>query len=44
MVGTSRESIGRVLAKFSEEGIIEIHGRNILINEMVKLEKISKYG
>jgi CRP-like cAMP-binding protein len=44
MVGTSRESIGRVLAKFSGEGIIEIHGRNIIINDMLKLKKISRYG
>jgi CRP-like cAMP-binding protein len=44
MVGTSRESTGRVLAKFKGEGIISIHGKNIVINDMEKLEKISKYG
>ncbi|MFA5817838.1 MAG: Crp/Fnr family transcriptional regulator [Bacteroidales bacterium] len=44
MVGTSRESTGRVLAKFQCEGIIGIHGRNIIINDIVKLEKISRYG
>jgi CRP-like cAMP-binding protein len=44
MVGTSRENTGRVLAKYSREGIIEIHGRNIIINDMLKLEKISRYG
>jgi CRP-like cAMP-binding protein len=44
MVGTSRESTGRVLAKFSIEKIIEIHGKNIIINDMDKLEKISRYG
>jgi CRP-like cAMP-binding protein len=44
MVGTSRENTGRVLAKYSREGIIEIHGRNIIINDMPKLEKISRYG
>jgi CRP-like cAMP-binding protein len=44
MVGTSRESTGRVLAKFKAEGIIDIHGRNIIVNDMTKLEKISKYG
>lgn len=44
MVGTSRESTGRVLARYQDEGIIEIHGKNIRINDMAKLEKISKYG
>lgn len=44
MVGTSRESAGRVLAKFTGEGLIEIHGKNIIINDLIKLEKISKYG
>jgi CRP-like cAMP-binding protein len=44
MVGTSRESTGRALAKFRVEGIIAIHGRNIIINDMAKLEKISRYG
>jgi len=44
MVGTTRESIGRVFAKFKTEGIIDLHGRNLRINDMAKLEKISKYG
>jgi CRP-like cAMP-binding protein len=44
MVGTSRESTGRVLARFSAEKIIEIHGKNVIINDMAKLEKISRYG
>jgi len=44
MVGTSRESTGRVLAKFVGESIIGISGRNIIINDMIKLEKISRYG
>ena len=44
MVGTSRESTGRVLAKFQGEGIIGMHGKNITIHDPVKLEKISKYG
>jgi CRP-like cAMP-binding protein len=44
MVGTSRESTGRVIAKFKSEGIISIHGKNIVINDLEKLEKISKYG
>jgi CRP-like cAMP-binding protein len=44
MVGTSRESAGRVLSKFNNEGIIKISGRKIAINDMRKLEKISKLG
>jgi len=44
MVGTSRESTGRVLSKFSEEGIIDITGRNVTINNHGKLEKISRFG
>jgi CRP-like cAMP-binding protein len=44
MVGTSRESAGRIFSKFSTEGIIKVHGRNIVINDMQKLEKISRYG
>jgi len=44
MVGTSRESTGRVLSKFSEERIIEIAGRNIIINDFARLEKISRFG
>jgi CRP-like cAMP-binding protein len=44
MVGTSRESTGRVLAKFKGEGIISIHGKNIVINDIGKLEEISRYG
>lgn len=44
MVGTSRESTGRVLAKFQAEGIIAIHGKNVIIHDPEKLEKISKYG
>lgn len=44
MVGTSRESAGRVLAKFNTEGIIAISGRNVIINDVKKLEKISRLG
>lgn len=44
MVGTSRESIGRVFSKFKSEGIIDIHGRTTIINDITRLEKISKYG
>jgi len=44
MVGTSRESTGRVLSKFSYEKIIDITGKNIKINDFAKLEKISRFG
>ena len=44
MVGTSRESAGRVLTKFNNEGIIQISGRNVIINDVKKLEKISRLG
>jgi CRP-like cAMP-binding protein len=44
MVGTSRESTGRVIAKFRSEGIIKIAGKNIIINDIKKLENISKFG
>jgi CRP-like cAMP-binding protein len=44
MVGTSRESTGRVLAKFNNEGIIRISGKKVVINDLKKLEKISRFG
>jgi CRP-like cAMP-binding protein len=44
MVGTSRESTGRVLAKFHNEGIIKISGTKVVINNLKKLEKISRFG
>jgi CRP-like cAMP-binding protein len=44
MVGTSRESTGRVLAKFHNEGIIKISGTKVVINDLKKLEKISRFG
>lgn len=44
MVGTSRESTGRVLGKFHDEGIIKISGKKVVINDLKKLEKISRFG
>lgn len=44
LVGTSRESTGRVLSKFNNEGIITISGKKIIIHDLKKLEKISKFG
>ena len=44
MVGTSRESTGRVLSKFNNEGIIKISGTKVVIIDFKKLEKISRFG
>ena len=44
IAGTSRESIGRVITKFKSEGIINTSGKNIIINDIKKLEDISKLG
>lgn len=44
MVGTSRESAGRVLSKFNAEGLVKISGKKIVITDLKKLEKISKFG
>ena len=44
MVGTSRESAGRVLSKFNSEGLVRISGKKVVINDLKKLEKISKFG
>jgi CRP-like cAMP-binding protein len=44
MCGTSRESIGRVIAVFKEDGIISASGKSIIINDIKKLENISKFG
>jgi CRP-like cAMP-binding protein len=44
MVGTSRESTGRVLSKFHSEGLISISGTKVIINDLKKLQKISRFG
>jgi len=44
MIGTSRESTGRVLAKFHNEGIIKISGKKVVINDLKKLQKISRFS
>jgi len=44
MCGTSRESIGRVITIFKEDGIISTSGKSIIINDIKKLENISKFG
>jgi CRP-like cAMP-binding protein len=44
MAGTSRESIGRGIAKFKKEGIIKTSGKSMIINDIKKLENISKFS
>lgn len=44
MVGASRESTGRVLSKFQGEGLISIQGRSVIIKDLIRLEKISRFG
>lgn len=41
LIGTARESLGRLLKEFKEEGWIEIKGRSIVCLNMAKLQKIS---
>ena len=44
MCGTTRESIGRAITTLKEDGILSISGKSITINDMKKLESISKLG
>jgi CRP/FNR family transcriptional regulator len=44
LLGTSRESVSRVLSEFSKEGLIELTGKKIKILDEKKLELISKTG
>ncbi|MCD6597570.1 MAG: Crp/Fnr family transcriptional regulator [Bacteroidales bacterium] len=44
LLGTTRESVSRVLSDFSREGLIEMEGKNIKILDEEKLEMISKAG
>ena len=44
MVGSSRESLSRVLNKFHEENIIKISGKTICLVNREALERISKNG
>jgi CRP-like cAMP-binding protein len=44
LIGVSRESATRVLMKFTDEGLLSIHGRLIKVERMELLEKISKTG
>jgi CRP-like cAMP-binding protein len=44
LIGTTRESVTRTLAKFKNDGIIQIEERNIIILNNELLENISKNG
>lgn len=44
LIGTSRESVSRVLTEFSEAGLIKISGKEITILNEDRLDKISKAG
>jgi CRP-like cAMP-binding protein len=44
LIGLSRESATRVLAKFKDDGILSIDGRNIGILNPEMLTQISKHG
>jgi CRP-like cAMP-binding protein len=44
LIGIARESTARVLAKFKDEGILDIDGRYITIKKMDLLTQISKNG
>jgi CRP/FNR family transcriptional regulator len=39
LVGTTRETMSRILSKFSKEGLVEIKGRTIVIKNADALEE-----
>jgi CRP-like cAMP-binding protein len=41
IIGTVRESLGRLLKEFKEEGLIEISGKNIKIKNKIKLNQLA---
>ncbi len=44
LIGISRESATRVLTKFNEDGIVDLHERHIRIDNLPLLQQISKNG
>lgn len=44
IIGTARESLGRLLKEFKEEKLIEIHNKKITIVDINRLEKLAKVG
>ncbi|HET6256635.1 MAG TPA: Crp/Fnr family transcriptional regulator [Puia sp.] len=44
LVGTARENVVRILSDFKSEGIIESHGRKIIVLDVKKLVKVANYS
>ena len=44
LIGTSRESVSRILTEFSQDGLIQISGKEINLLNEDRLDKISKAG
>ena len=44
LIGTSRESVSKQLRTYEREGILKISGRKIIITDIDKLERISRFG
>ena len=44
MIGTSRESVSKQICGFETDNILKVHGRNITILDMERLQQISKNG
>jgi CRP-like cAMP-binding protein len=46
LIGTARESLGRLLKEFKDEGLIEINGRSVTCKKIDRLLKVasSEYG
>jgi CRP-like cAMP-binding protein len=43
LVGTARENVVRTLSEFKVEGILETHGRKIIILDVKRLIKAANY-
>jgi CRP/FNR family cyclic AMP-dependent transcriptional regulator len=43
MIGTSRETVTRLLGEFKSEGLIEVKGSNLLIRNKAALEKMASF-
>jgi CRP-like cAMP-binding protein len=41
IIGTARESLGRLLKEFKEDGLIEINGKAITIKQPNRLQKVA---
>ena len=43
LVGTARENVVRMLTEFKEEGILETHGRRIVVRDIRRLIEVANY-